>query len=103
MKNKLMKVLAMVMVVGSILTACGGATKPSGTYADSNASMFSSSVSFNFGDETVIVTEGSANVTCDYEIDDEGNITFELEGDTLTCTYDEEHDVIYFMGEMYTK
>ena len=72
------------------------AAKPSGTYSTYD-------LSFNFGDETVIVTEGSANVTCDYEIDDEGNITFELEGDTLTCTYDEEHDVIYFMGEMYTK
>lgn len=96
MKKNLMKVLAMVMVVGSILTACGGAAKPSGTYSTYD-------LSFNFSDETVIVTEGSANVTCDYEIDDEGNITFELEGDKLTCTYDEEHDVIYFMGEMYTK
>lgn len=96
MKNKVTKLLAMVMAVGCILTACGGPVKPSGTYSTYD-------LSFNFGDETVIVTEGSANVTCDYEIDDEGNITFELEGDTLTCTYDEEHDVIYFMGEMYTK
>lgn len=96
MKKNLMKVLAMVMVVGSVLTACGGPAKPNGTYSTYD-------LSFNFGEDTVIVTEGSAHVTCDYEIDDEGNITFELEGDTLTCTYDEEHDVLYFYGEMFTK
>jgi len=33
MKKNLMKVLAILMVLGSILTACGGAAKPSGTYS----------------------------------------------------------------------
>ena len=86
----------MVMVAGCMLIACGGAKKPSGTYENDG-------LSFKFGDKTVIVSEGKSGETCTYEIDSEGNISFELEGDTLTCTYDEEYDVIYFWGEMYTK
>ena len=96
MKNKAFKVLAMVMVAGTLLTGCGVASTPSGTYAKSG-------FSFNFGKDTVIVTEGSASVTCDYEMDKDGNISFVLEGDTLTCEYDAEHDVINFWGEQYTK
>lgn len=96
MKNKVVKFLASVMVVSSLLTGCGGAKTPDGTYENGG-------VSFNFGKDTVIVTEGSANVTCDYKMNSEGTITFELEGDELTCTYDEEHDVINFDGEQYTK
>ena len=96
MKNKAFKVLAMVMVAGTLLTGCGGPSTPSGTYEKGI-------ISFNFGKDTVIVTEGNSSITCDYEIDKEGNISFELEGDTLTCEYDEEHDVITFWGEQYTK
>jgi len=98
MKNKLVKAMAtaMVMVTGCMLIACGGAKKPSGTYENDG-------VSLNFGSKTVIVSEGKASEECAYEIDSEGNISFELEGDPVTCTYDAEHDIIRFLGEKYTK
>jgi len=97
MKNKLVKVVAMTMVmaVGSLLIACG-VKKPSGTYSNDG-------VTLDFGNKTVLVTEGRASEKCEYEIDADGVITFELEGDVVTCTYDEEHDVIRFLGEKYTK
>lgn len=93
--KKAVKFLAMVMVAGVLVTGCGAAA-PSGTYERGN-------ISFNFGRNSVIVTEGNANVTCDYEMDSDGTITFELEGEELTCTYDAEHDVIDFYGTQYTK
>ncbi|MBO5388102.1 MAG: hypothetical protein J6A59_08185 [Lachnospiraceae bacterium] len=96
MKNKAFKVLAMVMVAGTLLTGCGGPSTPSGTYEKSG-------FSFNFDKDTVIVTEGENSLSCDYEMDEEGNISFELRGTQYTCKYDAENDVINFWGEQYTK
>ena len=97
MKNKLVKVLAatMVLTVGSFLVACG-AKKPSGTYSCDGSS-------FKFKGDTLIVTEGSVSKECDYEMDEDGTIEFELRGRSYTCTYDEEEDVIIFWDEEYTK
>lgn len=95
MKN-LVKILTVVMITGSLLVGCGGTAKPDGTYTNEE-------LSFNFGSDSVIVSEGDASVTCDYEMDSEGTITFELEGDEMTLTYDADHDVINYDDDEYIK
>lgn len=96
MKNKTVKLLAMVMVATSLLTGCGGTAKPSGTYGNGD-------VSFKFGKDTVIVTEGEYSSTVDYTIDSEGNIIIAPDTDELKATYDAENDVIKFYGQQYSK
>jgi len=95
MKMKAVKFLGMVMVAGSILTACGTA-KPNGVYENGG-------VSLDFGNKSVTVTEGNASLTSNYEMGKDGLITFELRGNEMTCTYDKENDEINLYGETYTK
>lgn len=89
-------VLTAGMMIMSMITGCGGAARPDGDYS-------SGEVTLSFGDESVMVQEGDELITSDYEITEDGTITFELEGEEMTCTYDEEEDEISMYGRSYKK